>query len=110
MTIESPAPRVRQATSPEEMRLGRAASELEAVFVHERFEAMRETVQEGGVIDGGAGEDVFSGLMDQHLSSQALSGSERGIGAAIYRQLRDRLPAGAPVESLPTSVGEGASQ
>jgi peptidoglycan hydrolase FlgJ len=109
MRIENQAAAIQQP-SPEEMRLRRAAGELEAVFVHELFKAMRETVPDGGVIDGGAGEEIFSGLLDQHLGSQAVSGWERGVGAAIYRQLRDRLPVAGQVEASPMTVGTGASE
>ena len=82
-----------QEVSPEEARLRRATGEMEGVFVQELFKAMRETVPEGGVVDGGAGEEIFSSLMDQHLSDQVASGWEHGLGAALYRQLRQMLPA-----------------
>ena len=77
----------------DEAQLRRATGEMEAVFVQELFKAMRDTVPEGGVVDGGAGEEIFSSLMDQHLSGQVASGWDRGLGAALYRQLRQLLPA-----------------
>jgi peptidoglycan hydrolase FlgJ len=82
----------------EDAKLRRAAQELEGVFVQELFKAMRETVPEGGIVDGGPGEDMFSSMMDQTISSEAASGWERGLGAALYRQLRPML-SGAPVPS-----------
>ena len=79
------------AASPEEVRLRRATQELEGVFVQELFKAMRDTVPEGGVVDGGPGEEMFSDMMDQKLSAEAATGWERGLGAALYRQLRPLL-------------------
>ena len=88
--------------SPDEVRLRRATQELEGVFVQELFKAMRETVPEGGVVDGGPGEEMFSSMMDQTISAEAASGWDRGIGAALYRQLRPLLsgaPAAPPQDS-----------
>jgi flagellar protein FlgJ len=77
----------------DEVRLRQVSRQMEGVFVQELFKAMRETIPQGeGVVDGGMGEEIFSGLMDQHLASQVGAGGERGLGAAIYRQLRKLLP------------------
>jgi flagellar protein FlgJ len=75
----------------DEARLRQAANDLQGVFVAELFKAMRETVPQDGIVNGGAGEDMFSGMMDQHLAPQAGEGWGRGLGEALYRQLRDRL-------------------
>lgn len=72
----------------EDARLRQVARQLEGVFVEHLFKAMRETVPEGGIVDGGAGEEIFSGLMDQHLSERVPAQWERGLGSALYRQLK----------------------
>jgi peptidoglycan hydrolase FlgJ len=87
------------APDPEDARLRRAASDLEGVFVAELFKAMRETVPRDGIVDGGPGEEMFTGMLDQHLAPLAGEGWQRGIGEALYRQLRASL--GSP----PTSEG-----
>jgi flagellar protein FlgJ len=68
--------------------LRRACAQLEGVFLEQLMKALRETVPDGGLIDGGSGEQIFSSLLDGHLSNNAASRLERGIGAALYRQLR----------------------
>ena len=83
------------AMTPEETKLRRATQELEGVFVQELFKAMRDTVPEGGVVDGGPGEEMFSDMMDQQISAEAATGWDRGIGAALYRQLRPLLSGAA---------------
>lgn len=84
----APAP-----ASPEEIRLRKAAQQLEGVFVQQLFKAMRETVPRGdGVIDGGSGEEMFTGLLDQRLSAEAPSRwQQHGLAEALYRQLRGAL-------------------
>ena len=66
-------------------RLRAASDALEGSFYQELFKAMRETVPESGLLDGGGGEDAFVSLMDQHLSEVAASRNEGGIGEALYR-------------------------
>lgn len=87
----APLPTVAPGATPDEARLRRATQELEGVFVQELFKAMRETVPEGGVVDGGAGEEMFTSMLDQTISAEAASGWDRGVGAALYRQLRPLL-------------------
>ena len=67
-----------------EARLEAASKLLEGSFYQELFKAMRATVPEGGVISGGSGEDVFTGLLDQHISDAAAMRSTRGLGQALY--------------------------
>jgi len=70
-----------------EARLKAAASLFEGVFYQEMFKAMRETVPEGGAASGGPGEDIFTGLLDQHVAEAAAAQNRRGIGGALYRYL-----------------------
>lgn len=78
--------------------LRKVARDLEGVFVQELFKAMRETVPEGGMMSGGAGEDMFTSMMDQHLAPQVSEGWQGGIGDALYRQLRGALDGGRNTE------------
>lgn len=72
----------------EDAALRRACAQLEGVFFEQVLKAMRDTIPEGGVIDGGVGEDIFSGMMDAHLASLAADRADGSIAAALYRQLR----------------------
>lgn len=78
-------------TDAADARLREACAQLEGVFFEQLLKALRETIPEGGVIDGGTAEEVFSGLLDGQLATQAAAGLERGLGAALYRQLRDAI-------------------
>lgn len=79
-------------TTPEEQRLRGATRQLEGVFVQQLFKAMRDTVPQDGLTDGGAGEDIFTGLMDEKIASGVPEQWQRGIGESLFRQLRAALP------------------
>ncbi len=66
-------------------RLKAATRLLEGTFYQEMFKAMRNTVPTGGAIAPSQGEDIFTGLMDQHVADSAAMQSERGLGRALYR-------------------------
>jgi flagellar protein FlgJ len=69
--------------------LRKTARDLEGLFVQQLFKAMRETVPEGeGIVSGGAGEDIFTGLLDEHLAAETPKQWQSGIAEALYRQLR----------------------
>ena len=72
-------------------RLAQSVRDLEGVFVEQLFKAMRETVPNDGLTSGGSGEEMFTTLMDQHLSAEVPQSWDHGIGEALYRQLREAL-------------------
>jgi flagellar protein FlgJ len=80
------------ATTPvrdKDSALRDAAGQLEGLFVQQLFKTMRETVPQGeGIVSGGAGEDIFTGLLDQHLAAETPKQWQSGIADALYRQLR----------------------
>ena len=91
-----PSPESR-APSPEEAKLRKTAQQLEGVFVQQFYKAMRETVPQGeGAVDGGSGEEMFTGLMDEHLAADTPTQWAHGLAAAAYRQLRANLPGATP--------------
>ena len=91
MSIDGVAAGQSPLSASDDAKLRRAASDLQGVFMTELFKAMRETIPQDGIANGGAGEDMFTGMLDQHLAPQAGSGWDRGIGEALYRQLRDAI-------------------
>jgi flagellar protein FlgJ len=82
--------------SAEEQRLRAVTKQLEGVFVQQLFKAMRETVPQDGLTDGGTGEEIFTGLMDEKIAAHVPDHWERGIGESLYRQLRAALPHANP--------------
>ena len=104
-----PATAAPAATDSRDAKLKQAAQNLEGMFVQQLFTAMRETVPEQeGFVSGGAGEDIFTGLLDQHLAAETPKHWEGGLSDALYRQMRRGLsadaiaPAPAPTIDTPT--------
>jgi flagellar protein FlgJ len=104
-----PATAAPAATESRDAKLKQAAQNLEGMFVQQLFKAMRETVpQQEGIVSGGAGEDIFTGLLDQHLAAETPKHWEGGLSDAIYRQMRRGLsadaiaPAPVPIIDTPT--------
>lgn len=91
----------RQSLTPQEARLREAAAQMEGVFTTHLLRALRETKPEGGIIDGGAGEEMFTSMLDEHIARISATRADSGIGATLFRQLRARLAAAAGPESLP---------
>lgn len=73
-----------------EDRLKTATREFESVFVQEMLKAMRATVPDGGLLDAGRSEEVFTSLLDEHVASAAAARSEGGLAEALYRQFTAR--------------------
>lgn len=88
-----------------EARLRAATRLLEGTFYQELFKAMRATVPEGGGPGGGAGEEIFTGLLDQHVADAAAQRSERGLGEALYRRFARAAGVGAPGAGDPAARG-----
>ena len=69
-------------------RLAKAARQLEGVFVEQMFKAMRETVPADGLTSGGAGEQMFAGMLDQRLSEIVPEQWSSALGDALLAQFR----------------------
>ncbi|MEK7865879.1 MAG: rod-binding protein [Planctomycetota bacterium] len=73
----------------EDRKLREAAADFEAVFYSMMLTQMRKAVPKSGLFDGGQGEQVFQGLLDQEYTKQAaLNGEGLGIGRMVYEALR----------------------
>jgi peptidoglycan hydrolase FlgJ len=91
MSALPPLASVSPAADTQDARLRQAARQLEGAFVEQMLKAMRETVPEDGGFRGGAGEEVFTALLDQHLSARVPVGGTGGLTEALVRQLRAAL-------------------
>lgn len=77
---------------PLQQKLRRACHEMEAAFLRQLFETMREGVEkEEGLFGESQGEEIFTQMLDDKLASAAADRMTRGLGEALYRQLAPRL-------------------
>lgn len=91
-------------------KLHKVSAQLEGVFVEQMYKSMRSTVPTGGLFDGGSGEEMFTGLMDERLAADTPQQWKHGLSESIYRQLKEAVHAQdspLPPESnalMPTGV------
>ena len=94
-------------------KLRRSTSDLEGVFVEQLFKAMRDTVPTDGLLDGGSGEEMFTGMLDQKFSAEAPAQWKHGLSEALLRQLAGRMgvdpAAPAPASAAAPSGGDAVS-
>ena len=90
---------------PRDAKLQQAVEQLEGVFVQQLYKAMRESIpQEEGIVSGGAGEEIFTALMDQHLAAETPKHWERGLADALYRQLSQQINPTMPSDDAVTAA------
>jgi flagellar protein FlgJ len=75
-----------------EQRLRRSALALEGIFVSQLLRAMRETVPENQLTGGGAGEEIFTAMFDEHMAAEAPARWRHGMGESLFQQLRGAIP------------------
>lgn len=73
--------------SPEQDRLKQATRDFEAVFIQQMLKAMRDTVPDGGLLDAGRSEEMFTALLDEHVATNAADRAHGSLADALYRQL-----------------------
>ncbi len=71
----------------DDAKLKKACTELESLFIHQMFKAMRQTLPKTRLFGGGAGEEAFQSLFDQELSRSMAQRSGIGLGQRIYQQM-----------------------
>jgi flagellar protein FlgJ len=65
------------------------------VFINELFKAMRATAPSEGILTQDPGQELFTGMLDEHLSQVHAERAASGLSQALYRQLSQRLPPAA---------------
>lgn len=73
--------------TPKERKLREACAGFEAMMIRQMLTLARQSEPEGGLIDGGYGEEMFRSMHDDQLAQRMASGKGIGIGSALYRQL-----------------------
>ena len=80
-----------------------ACAEFESLFINLVMKQMRQTVTKAGLIDGGMGEEIFTGMMDEEIARQMSSRQGLGLRGALIEQLtgvrRSALPQNIALKS-----------
>jgi flagellar protein FlgJ len=89
-TTQTPTP-ADPAAAAKDAKLHKVAYQMEGAFVEQMYKSMRATVPTDGLFDGGSGEEMFTGLMDQKIASDTPLQWQHGLSEAVYRQLRSAI-------------------
>ena len=71
----------------EARELEEACAEFESLFINLVMKQMRQSVVKSGLIDGGMGEEFFTGMLDEEISRQAAVRQGMGLKEALIEQL-----------------------
>jgi peptidoglycan hydrolase FlgJ len=102
-TIGAPGPvrgseQIDATTAAKDAKLRKVSTQLEGVFVQQMYKSMRSTVPTDGLFSGGSGEEMFTGLLDDHIAADTPQKWKHGLSESIFRQLRDAVRAqGSPL-------------
>ena len=101
------APRLPMDATPQQ-KLHATAQQLQGVFVEQLFKAMRSTVPEDGLFSGGQGEEMFRGMLDQHVAESVPTHwtGPHSLEEIMVRQLSQSLPQTPQTPVTPASASE----
>ena len=71
----------------EKAELKKACQEFEGMFIAQMWKEMRKTVQKGGLVGGGFGEEIFGSMLDQAYSEKASQRGALGLADLLEQQL-----------------------
>jgi len=77
----------KELTPMEKKRLEEACAEFESLFVNLLMKQMRKTVPTSGLVSGGMGEEIFTGMLDEEISRQMAHTQGTGLRGALLEQL-----------------------
>jgi flagellar protein FlgJ len=83
-----------------------AARQFEALFMNELMKSMRATTMDSGLMGGGQGGELATGMLDQQFATQ-LTGLPGGLADAIARQLERQM--GLAPGPIPITVSRRAN-
>lgn len=78
-----------QKTAPGHVdsKLLSACQDFEAVFIKQMLDAMRKTVPEKGMLDGGTGQSIFKDMLYQQYADKMAKTANLGLSRLLYNQL-----------------------
>jgi peptidoglycan hydrolase FlgJ len=71
----------------EAKKIGELAKEFESIFLEIVLKSMREATTEGGLMDGGNGENIFRSMLDQEYAKEIATQGQSGLAKAMEDQL-----------------------
>lgn len=82
--------------SSQDLKLKKACSDLESLFIYQLFQEMRKTVSKSGFINEGQSGPMVNSMMDMELSKELASQKGIGLASVLYEQLKSYQKAAEP--------------
>ena len=91
---------VARGRAADELALKKSADAMEGLFVQQLFQAMRASVPTDGLMERGAGEDMFGAMLDEHIAEDVArrDNGPRDLSTSLFESLRERL--GPPADTV----------
>lgn len=86
----APAGSAREPGQHTDVHLQKMCREFESLLYRYMLDAMRKTVDTGELFHGGQAERLYTSMLDQEYAGLISRGTQRGLGDALYQQLRSR--------------------
>lgn len=85
--------KIRGEESPEikKQRLRQATREFESYFILHMIKAMRQTIPESELIQGGLGKDMYTAMFDEELAKNMAGSSSGSLADMLYRSMEKHL-------------------
>lgn len=78
-----------ESAKPQEEQIREAAQEFESVFLFQMLKQVRNSIhkEEEGIMNGGMGEEMFTGLLDEEYAKVMAKSNSTGLADVIYQQM-----------------------
>ena len=73
-----------------EFKLQETCIELESLFISYLLKEMRQTIEKSGFISGGRAEEIYTSLLDTHMSKEFAHKGGIGLSSIFMEQLRQK--------------------
>lgn len=81
-------------------KLKKACEDFESIFLKMMFDSMRATVQKAELTPSDSGRDIFEGMLDDELMSNASKSGGVGLSDMLYKQLSKQMANAYTPESV----------
>lgn len=78
-----------KSVASEDEQIREAAQEFESVFLFQMLKQVRNSIhKEEGLLNGGMGEEMFTGLLDEEYAKIMAKSNSTGLSDVIYQQMK----------------------
>lgn len=96
-------------TDDQAAQLRKVAEDFESVFLYQMLKQMRNSIHKEDMFHGGAGEDIFTEMLDEEFSKRMASRGSVGIADMLFRQLSRQYGIGDSTDTLPDLSGQAGA-